>query len=278
MLTNQQNHILDFLHLVFTFKCFLILFRSSLIPSVYLKLSQMAENVSLPSDNDWLASTESEDFEEEEGIPKLPYKKTQNKHSPHRNRPRHRNQGVTRALPTVNLQNVGTISDLSAALNILQSYGFTVQSSTSPGSTPLPSHANKPTKVLSLFSDDYDSHSEDDDPPEEETTREKAARIRGASRARIKRAKSLAEKRRKVGLKPYVLKIDAYCKHKGLYAGLWTTMIRAHGKRLDCNIDNLRGHPPGVVDSIFETLHHSSNSRGFFSMHERCLRSIRPNI
>ena len=38
---------------------------------LYLKLSQMAENVSLPSDNDWLASSESKDFEEEEGIPKL---------------------------------------------------------------------------------------------------------------------------------------------------------------------------------------------------------------
>ena len=250
------------------FPCYLlqdlnVCWRSFILQHTRTKLSKMSDNSNHPCDDDWLASSGSEEYEEEELSSQPTSKKKQKQHSPRVNRRPHKKTLVREAQPARNLRSEGTIPDLGAALSILQSYGLTVASNLSPCSTPLPSIAKKEAPIPTASSDDDDSNSEDDDPPEEETTRERAARLRGAARARVKRAKDLVTKRRKAGLKPYVAKIDAYGKQKGLHSGLWTTMVRAQGKRLDCSIDNLRGHPPGVIDSIFHTLCEQFEFQGF---------------
>ena len=97
------------------------------------------------------------------------------------------------------------------------------------------------------------------------TPKEKANRIRTACRLKIKKPKALTEKRKKASLKPYVINIDAYCRQNGPYSGLWTRMVQGQGKRLDCSIDNMKGHPTGEVESIFKSLSCQFEYTGFAS-------------
>ena len=161
------------------------------------------------------------------------------------------------------IESLNAMPNLGATLSLLQSLGLTLQPAISVphvATKVVTSKTNPESQLLSS-----DSSSTDSSDCEAVTPKEKASRIRAACRLKIKKAKALTEKKKKAGLKPYVISIDAYCRQNGPHSRLWTRMVRGQDKRLNYSIDNIKGHPTSEVESIFESLSCQFEYTGFAS-------------
>ena len=156
------------------------------------------------------------------------------------------------------------LQNLGLALQAYQSLGATLSSfGLVGGGVPMtqnlgllhpPSSLAAPYGQRSQFEEDLEESSEEDEDVEGETPKQRAAKLQNVARGRIKKAKALVEKRKKQGLKSYILRIDGTGRPDGLHRHLWKNLLRAWGKRVDPSIDTWKGQPAGEVDSIYNGL------------------------
>ena len=198
--------------------------------------SKMPLDLGAPNDKDWFQSDTFKESDLEDNMPcnSKRWKRKASKvlsplitvtktPSPQKRRRHWRKEVACATAPptqfmAANIEGLNAMSDLGATLSLLQSLGLTLQPTIKVPhvySEVVTSNANLESQLLSC-----DTSSTESSDCEARTPKEKANRIRVAARNKVKKANALAENRKKVGLKPYIINIDAYCRQNGPHWGL----------------------------------------------------------